>query len=304
MSSFPGSPRLIKGALVGVDLINPLASVVVFRYNPDTMMRRLDARWVGGGETGDRSEAFRLTGPPKETISLNIEVDATDQQGRGSSGSLIYEDCSAQRIRLGGWVPKRNAMTNRANGARGFRFVAVVPTSTSLVCEHTWRGEWSRDFARQRRLGGGMKQKSRSQIVSRVGWWCEERQWRARVRYQTPGCLRLHRAEPWQLGQDPQARLLPYWGFSSATSRWSKERNNSSAVRTSSSSATGWNVKPLTRRKISDAASRFSASARWSNVRKRCSTDCVMHKVYSFSGHFARLAERSDGAWQGLRINV
>ena len=44
MSTFPNSPRLIKGALVGVDLFNPLASVVVFQYNPDTMTRRLEAR--------------------------------------------------------------------------------------------------------------------------------------------------------------------------------------------------------------------------------------------------------------------
>jgi hypothetical protein len=35
MSSFPGSPRLIKGAIVGIDPFNPLASVVVFQYNPD-----------------------------------------------------------------------------------------------------------------------------------------------------------------------------------------------------------------------------------------------------------------------------
>ena len=40
MSNFPGSPRLIKGALIGVDIFNTLASVVVFQYNPDTMTRR------------------------------------------------------------------------------------------------------------------------------------------------------------------------------------------------------------------------------------------------------------------------
>jgi hypothetical protein len=78
MSSFPGSPRLLKGAIIGLDPVNPLASVVVFQYNPDTMTRRLEARSTGGGE-GDRSEAFRLTGPPKETITLNVEVDAADQ---------------------------------------------------------------------------------------------------------------------------------------------------------------------------------------------------------------------------------
>jgi hypothetical protein len=78
MTSFPGSPRLIKGAIIGLDPVNPLASIVVFQYNPDTMTRRLEARSMGG-EGGDRSEAFRLTGPPKETITLSIELDAADQ---------------------------------------------------------------------------------------------------------------------------------------------------------------------------------------------------------------------------------
>jgi hypothetical protein len=77
MSTFPGSPRLLKGAIVGVDAFNPLASVVVFQYNPDTMTRRLEPRAVSAD--GDRGEAFRLTGPPKETITLSIEIDATDQ---------------------------------------------------------------------------------------------------------------------------------------------------------------------------------------------------------------------------------
>jgi hypothetical protein len=77
MSSFPGSPRLLKGAIVGVDPFNPLASVVVFQYNPDTMTRRLEPRAVSA--EGDRGEAFRLTGAPKETITLSIEIDATDQ---------------------------------------------------------------------------------------------------------------------------------------------------------------------------------------------------------------------------------
>jgi hypothetical protein len=78
MTAFPGSPRLIKGAIVGLDPLNPLASIIVFQYNPDTMTRRLEARSTGG-EGGDRSEAFRLTGPPKETITLSIELDAADQ---------------------------------------------------------------------------------------------------------------------------------------------------------------------------------------------------------------------------------
>jgi Contractile injection system tube protein len=77
MSSFPGSPRLLKGAIVGLDPFNPLASVIVFQYNPDTMTRKLEPRAVSA--EGDRGEAFRLTGAPKETITLSVEIDATDQ---------------------------------------------------------------------------------------------------------------------------------------------------------------------------------------------------------------------------------
>lgn len=77
MTGLSSSPRLLKGALVGVDIFNPLASVVVFQYNPNTMTRRLEARTAGAG--GDSGEALRLSGPPKESISLSIEIDAADQ---------------------------------------------------------------------------------------------------------------------------------------------------------------------------------------------------------------------------------
>lgn len=77
MSTFPGSPRLLKGALIGIDPLNPLASIVAFQYNPDTLTRRLEARAVS--QEGDRGEATRLTGAPKETITLSIEIDAADQ---------------------------------------------------------------------------------------------------------------------------------------------------------------------------------------------------------------------------------
>lgn len=83
MSSFPGSPRLQKGAIVGLDPFNPLASVIVFQYNPETLTRTITPSVVsptrGQGGQADQGEALRLKGPPGETISFTIEVDATDQ---------------------------------------------------------------------------------------------------------------------------------------------------------------------------------------------------------------------------------
>lgn len=48
MTTFPGSPRLLKGAIIGLDPMNPLASVVVFQYDPDTLKRRLHGGSMGG----------------------------------------------------------------------------------------------------------------------------------------------------------------------------------------------------------------------------------------------------------------
>jgi len=81
MSAFPGSPRLLKGAIVGLDPLNPVASVIVFQYNPETVTRRLTASTgqVGGSER----EQLRLKGPPEETISFEIEIDAVDQLAAG-----------------------------------------------------------------------------------------------------------------------------------------------------------------------------------------------------------------------------
>src|SRR5262245_50660390 len=88
MSTFPNSPRLLKGAIIGLDPLRPLASVIVFQYNPDSVTRRLEARSTGG-DNSDRSEAFRLTGPPKETITLGAEIDATDQLEQGNPVAAV-----------------------------------------------------------------------------------------------------------------------------------------------------------------------------------------------------------------------
>jgi hypothetical protein len=101
MTTFPGSPRLSKGAIVGIDLFNPLASVIVFQYNPETLTRSLQAQAAGG--EGGRSEALRLKGPPVETIKLDIEIDATDQLERadGVATSMgIYPQLSALEMLL------------------------------------------------------------------------------------------------------------------------------------------------------------------------------------------------------------
>lgn len=79
MTTFPNSPKLLKGGLV---LIDPetaaVRRIIALQYNPDSLSRSLQMQGFGG-ESGNRSEALRLKGPAVETIKLDAEIDATDQ---------------------------------------------------------------------------------------------------------------------------------------------------------------------------------------------------------------------------------
>lgn len=83
MTGFSGSPRLTKGALIGLDVLKPVASVVVFQYNPEKVTRSLRPRT--SGSDGAEGEALRIVGPPEETFSLEIEIDAADQLAAGDA---------------------------------------------------------------------------------------------------------------------------------------------------------------------------------------------------------------------------
>ncbi len=130
MTGLSRSPRLIKGAVVGVDIVNPLASVVVFQYNPNTMTRRLEARAAGGD--GDPGEVQRLTGPPKETITLSIEIDAADQLAEANPLATtmgIYPALSALEMML---YPKSAAViANTILSAIGS--IEILPTEAPFL---------------------------------------------------------------------------------------------------------------------------------------------------------------------------
>jgi hypothetical protein len=130
--SFPSStPNVMKGAIVGIDPFNPLASIIVFQYNPDTLTRTLQAQ-SAGAQGGDRAEAMRLKGAPIETFKLDVEIDATDQLERGDAigESLgIYPQLSALELLI---YPKTAlVLVNTALLAAGT--VEVIPPAAPLT---------------------------------------------------------------------------------------------------------------------------------------------------------------------------
>ena len=75
-SYFPRSPRILKGGLVAYQLPELAPTLIVFQYNPDEVSRELRSRGAQGGGRGD---ANRTDGPPDETLTFTVEIDAADQ---------------------------------------------------------------------------------------------------------------------------------------------------------------------------------------------------------------------------------
>ena len=100
MSTFPGSPRILKGGIVLIDAASSaVLRVIALQYNPDSLTRSLQVQAVSA-DGGDRSEVLRLKGPPVETLKLEVEIDATDQlefpeQNGGVAESGIFAQLAA-----------------------------------------------------------------------------------------------------------------------------------------------------------------------------------------------------------------
>lgn len=135
MTGLTRSPRTARGALVGLDVANPLASIVLFQYNPDEMTRSLQARAATGGgplSGGARNEALRLTGAPIETISVAVEIDASDQLEKANPIATtlgIYPQLSSLEMLL---YPKSAVViANTALALAGI--IEIIPAEAPLT---------------------------------------------------------------------------------------------------------------------------------------------------------------------------
>lgn len=132
MSTFPNSPRLLKGGLVLVDPDSgTIQRIIALQYNPDTLTRTLQPKSVGG-ETGDRSEALRLKGPPVETIKLDAEIDAADQMELGD-GQTAQVGIHPQLAALETIVYPTSAQLHSNNSLAQGGTLEIAPTLAPLT---------------------------------------------------------------------------------------------------------------------------------------------------------------------------
>jgi hypothetical protein len=87
-SEYPRTPRIQKGGLVAYQFPELIPTIIVFQYNPDEVSRSIQAR---GNRGGGRGDANRVNGPPEETLTFTVEIDAADQLERPSENSMTVQ---------------------------------------------------------------------------------------------------------------------------------------------------------------------------------------------------------------------
>ena len=134
MTTFPGSPRLIKGGIVLIDAgTAAVKRVIVLQYSPDSISRTFQVQGVGN-ESGDRSEALRLKGAPVETIKLEAELDATDQlefpdQNRTATQVGLFPQMAALEM----LIYPTSAQLNSSNQLASSGMLEIAPVETPLA---------------------------------------------------------------------------------------------------------------------------------------------------------------------------
>lgn len=134
MTSFPNSPKLIKGGIVQVAPEGAAVQrVIALQYNPESVSRSLQVQGVG--ENGQRAEALRLKGPAVETIKIDAEIDATDQlefpqANPAATGFGVFPQLAALEVMV--YPSSSQLQANNARAASGTLEIAPMEAPLTL----------------------------------------------------------------------------------------------------------------------------------------------------------------------------
>ena len=112
---------------------------VAFQYNPDRVQRKIAASAAAGAEQG--GEALRLVGPPTETLTLELELDARDVLGGEAEHAKVAEHGVRHQIAAleSMLYPSRERLRrNHRQARRGVLEIVAAESPLTLLV-------WSRD---------------------------------------------------------------------------------------------------------------------------------------------------------------
>ena len=134
MTSFPGSPKLLKGGIVLVDPDSgAVRSAIALQYNPETLTRSFQIQ-AAGGESQDRSQALRIKGPAVESYKLDVVVSAIDQlEFPDQNKNAVEFGIQPQLARLEALVHPTSQQLLSNDALAGSGVLEILPMETPLV---------------------------------------------------------------------------------------------------------------------------------------------------------------------------
>jgi hypothetical protein len=140
-SESPLRPNLQKGALAVYPTHTPgsqPSNVIIFQFNPEAMKRTLAHRAApppNAAKSGAAKEdVLRVAGPPVETISLTVDMHASDQLAEPDQNTTVAEHGlhpALATLELLMYPPTLSAQKIQEQAARGA--VQVSPADLPLV---------------------------------------------------------------------------------------------------------------------------------------------------------------------------
>lgn len=133
MTTFPGSPHVLRGGLVIIDAESAkVMRIINLQYNPDSLSRSLQIQAAGGD--GARSEAMRLRGPAIETIKLDAEIDATDQlEFPGQNRTAVDHGIQPQLAVLESLAHPTTGQLRKVDADAGSGTLEIAPMEAPLL---------------------------------------------------------------------------------------------------------------------------------------------------------------------------
>jgi len=133
MTGFPRSPRLTRAGLV---LIDPeggaVERIISLQYASENLQRSFQIQGIA--DEPDRSQPLRLTGPAAETISLEAELDATDQlEFPDQHPDAVESGLFPQIAALETLIYPSTAQLGRQNEQAAAGSFEITPTETPLA---------------------------------------------------------------------------------------------------------------------------------------------------------------------------
>jgi hypothetical protein len=133
MATSPITPQILKAGLLRMDPDSgTVLTVVPLQYNPDSVSRSFQPRGASGD--GARDEALRLTGPPVETITLEAELDATDNlETAEADAEVLASGLGPQLAVLESMLYPSTAALRAADAQAALGMIEVLPAPQPLT---------------------------------------------------------------------------------------------------------------------------------------------------------------------------